>query len=132
MKPRWYEKITVLAVIFTFAASLNAWPWSPKPVDRPIDAVSSDTLEKSLQTLKKDLSDEDFQTLMSSIAWITFYEGTMVGVGGRYDPDLSMARTRSVLNGKSSKQVCEYAVKLAKDAPRVMEGYRHWIAAGAK
>ena len=132
MKLFWVTKIAVLALVLTLAASLNAWPWSQKPVDRPIDAVSSDALEKSLESLKKELSNEDFQTLMSSIAWISFYEGTIVGVGGRYDPDLVMTRARAIFNGKSSKQVCDYANKLAKDAPRVMEGYRHWIAAGAK
>jgi hypothetical protein len=131
MKPCAF-KVAVVTLLFAFTASLSAWPWSPKPVDRPIDATSNAAMEKSLETLKRYLSSEDFQTLMSSIGWISFFEGTMVGVGGRYDPDLSMVRTRAVLNGKSSKQVCEYAIKLAKDAPRIMEGYRHWIAAREK
>jgi hypothetical protein len=125
-------RIVILLLVFAEPISLNAWPWSPTPINRPIDAGSSDALEKSLEALKKDLSAEDFQTLMSSVAWISFYEGTIVGVGGRYDPDLAVVRSRAVLNGKSAKQVCDYANKLAKDAPRIMEGYRHWIAAGGK
>src|SRR6266481_2260107 len=115
------KKIIAVAFAVSLATSLGAWPWSTKPVDRPIDASSKEALGKSLAELKKDLSSEDFQQLFSSISWITFYEGTIVGVGGRYDPEMGMQRACAVINGKSAKQVCEHAVKLAKEAPKILE-----------
>lgn len=132
MKGHMTKRILALVLTVILAtSSIAAWSWSQAPVDRPIDARSTKALSKSLEALKEDLSGEDFQQLFSAISWITFYEGTIIGVGGRYDPRLGVQRACAVINEKSARQVCEHAAKLAKEAPKILEAYKRWLAAGS-
>ncbi len=121
---------TIIAVVcLMIPLSAQAWPWSPKPIDRPLKAGTQQELVKSVEELKNDLRPENYDVLITSLAWLTFYEGAIVGAGGTYNPDLALVRVCARVNGQKTKEILADAERLIEQAPKIFIAYK---AAGGR
>jgi hypothetical protein len=121
----------IVFTLFVGVSPVFAWPWSKSPVDRPLNARTKEEFVQSVAELKPEISAQDYQRLISAFSWLCFYEGAIVGAGGRYDPELGWRRFCEWAHRKSAKDIVLRGDKLAREAPRILAAYKHYLATGS-